>query len=191
VNKLKWKAGNMLYPAPAVMVSCGNQETGYNVITIAWTGTLCTNPPMTYISIRPSRHSYKIIKETGKFVINLTTEALVKATDYCGVRSGAKENKADTMHLTYKMTELGAPLIEESPVNILCTVTEVKELGSHHMFIAEVVGVYVDDQYLDDQEKYHLEVAELMVYAHGTYYGLGKRLGTFGYSVKKKKKGKK
>lgn len=188
MSKLKWKPGNMLYPVPAVMVSCGVEESDYNTITIAWTGTLCTNPPMTYVSIRPSRYSHKIIKETGKFIINLTTEELVKAVDYCGVRSGEKENKAEKMNLTYKMTEIGVPLIEESPVNILCKVTDIKELGSHDMFIAEIVGVYVDEKYLDENDKFHLNEAGLMVYVHGTYRGLGDKLGTFGYSVKKRTK---
>lgn len=187
MNRIKWKAGNMIYPLPAVVVSCGSAPADYNSITIAWTGTVCTNPPMTYISVRPSRHSYKIIKESGVFVINLTTEAMVKGTDYCGVRSGKDEDKAMVAGFTYQATEIGAPLIKESPVNILCQVTEVKELGSHHMFLAEVVGVYVDGQYMDDTDKFHLDQAGLMAYAHGTYYSLGKKLGTFGYSVRKKK----
>lgn len=185
--KIKWKAGNMVYPLPAVMVSCGSCEEEYNVITIAWTGTICTNPPMTYISVRPGRHSYDIIKKTGVYVINLTTEALVRATDYCGVKSGRDEDKAQKTQLTYEATEIGAPLIKESPVNILCEVTEIKALGSHDMFLAKVVGVYVDGEYMDDHDKFHLDKAGLMAYSHGTYYKLGEKLGTFGYSVKKKK----
>lgn len=183
--KIKWKAGNMVYPLPAAMVSCGTKEEDYNIITIAWTGTICTNPAMTYISVRPERHSYKIIKDSGVFVINLTTEKLVKATDYCGVRSGRDEDKASVMGLTYEMTDIGVPMIKESPVNILCEVTEVKALGSHDMFIAKVVGVFVDDQYMDEHKKFHLDKTGIMAYSHGSYYTLGKRLGTFGYSVKK------
>lgn len=186
--KIKWKPGNMVYPLPAVMVSCGTKEEDYNIITIAWTGTICTNPPITYISIRPSRHSYDIIKESGAFVINLTTEELVGATDYCGVKSGRNEDKADEMHLTLTKTEeVAAPLIEESPVNILCEVIEVKAFGSHDMFIAKVVSIYVDDQYLDSNDKFHLDAAKLIAYSHGEYFGLGENLGKFGYSVQKKK----
>lgn len=188
MSKVKWKSGNMVYPVPAVMVSCGSTPETYNAITIAWTGTICTNPAMTYISIRPSRHSYQIIKETGVFVINLTTEALVKATDYCGVRSGRKENKAKHMGFTYEMTEIGAPLIVESPVNILCEVTEIKPLGSHDMFIAKVTAIYADEKYMDEKDKFHLDKTGLISYVHGAYYSLGKKLGTFGYSVKKHKK---
>ena len=187
MSKIKWKAGNMIYPLPAVMVSCGSKPEDYNILTIAWTGTVCTNPPMTYISVRPSRHSYKLIKDSGAFVINLTTEAMVRGTDYCGVRSGKDEDKAKTSGFTYEATEIAAPLIKESPVNILCEVVEIKELGSHDMFLAKVVGVYVDGQYMDDTDKFHLDQAGLMAYAHGTYYSLGKKLGTFGYSVRKKK----
>lgn len=190
MNKLKWKPGNMIYPVPAVLVSCGGKEADYNALTIAWTGTVCTNPAMTYISLRPSRHSYDIIKATGAFVINLTTEAMVRGTDYCGVRSGRDEDKAAKVGFTYSPTEIAAPLINESPVNILCEVTEIKALGSHDMFLAKVVGVYVDGAYMDEQDKFHLEQANLMAYAHGVYYGLGKRLGSFGYSVKKPVKGR-
>lgn len=190
MNKLKWKPGNMIYPVPAVLVSCGAKEGDYNALTIAWTGTVCTNPAMTYISLRPSRHSYDIIKATGAFVINLTTEAMVRGTDYCGVRSGRDEDKAAKVGFTYSPTEIDAPLINESPVNILCEVTEIKALGSHDMFLAKVVGVYVDGAYMDEQEKFHLEQANLMAYAHGVYYGLGKRLGSFGYAVKKPVKGR-
>ncbi len=190
--RIKWKAGNMVYPLPAVMVSCGTKEDDYNVITIAWTGTVCTNPPMTYISVRPSRHSYKIIKDSGVFVINLTTEDVIKATDYCGVRSGKDEDKATKMGLHYEMTEIGgAPLIKECPVNILCKVVEVKELGSHDMFLASVEGIYVDDKYMDEHNKFHLDKAKPIAYSHGAYFGLGKKLGTFGYSVRKKKRLKK
>lgn len=187
MSKLKWKAGNMIYPLPAVIVSCGETEEEYNAITIAWTGTICTNPPMTYISVRPSRHSYPILKRTGAFVINLTTEELVRATDYCGVKSGKDEDKLKTVGLTYEPSDVAAPLIKECPVNIMCEVTEVKELGSHDMFMAKVVGIYVDDKYMDENDKFHLDQANLMAYSHGSYFSLGKKLGTFGYSIRKKK----
>lgn len=188
MEKIKWKAGNMIYPLPAVLVSCGMSEETYNCFTVGWTGTVCTNPAMTYISVRPSRHSHKLIKDSGVFVINLTTESMVKGTDYCGVRSGRDEDKAQKMGFTYETTEIGAPLIKESPVNILCRVVEVKSLGSHDMFLAKVEGIYVDGRYIDDTDKFHLDQAGLMAYSHGTYYSLGKKLGTFGFSVMKKKK---
>lgn len=190
--KINWKPGNMIYPLPAVMVSCGDNKDNYNIITIAWTGTICTNPPMTYISVRPSRHSYDIIKETGEFVINLTKEDLVKAVDYCGVKSGRDIDKFKEMNLTIeKAREVKAPLIKESPVNIECKVKDIVQLGSHDMFTAEVVAINVDDKYLDDNDKFHLDQAGLICYSHGTYYRLGKKLGTFGYSVAKKKSKKK
>lgn len=186
--KIQWKPGNMIYPLPAVMVSCGTEAEIYNIITIAWTGTLCTNPPMTYLSIRPERYSYKIIKETGEFVINLTTERLAKATDYCGVKSGRDINKFEAMKLTpVKGVAVKAPLIAESPVNIECKVTDIKPLGSHDMFMAEVVAVNVDDDYMDEQGKFHLDQAAPICYSHGNYFGLGNKLGSFGFSVAKKK----
>ncbi len=177
----------MLYPLPAVMVSCGAEKENYNIITIAWTGTVCTNPPMTYISVRPERHSYNLIKASGAFVINLTTETLAFATDYAGVRSGAKENKFDVLKLTPEPAmKVNAPVIAECPVNIECRVVEIKELGSHHMFLAEVVNVQVDNRYMDENGKFHLNDTGLIAYSHGTYFSLGKELGTFGYSVRKK-----
>lgn len=186
--KIKWKAGNMIYPLPAVMVSCGATPKQYNIITIAWTGTICTNPPMTYISVRPTRHSYALLKEAGGFVINLTTESLIKATDYAGVRSGAKENKFETLGLTpVQAHHVLAPMILESPVSIECEITEIKALGSHDMFLAKVLAVHVDEKYLDVVGKFHLNNAKLITYSHGTYFGLGQQLGTFGYSVKKNK----
>ncbi len=188
MDKIEWKAGNMIYPLPAVLVSCGMTPETYNCLTIAWTGTVCTNPAMTYISVRPGRHSYNLIKDSGVFVINLTTEAMVKGTDYCGVRSGRDEDKAAKVGFTYEATPIGAPLIKESPVNILCRVVEVKALGSHDMFLAKVEGVYVDGQYMDETDKFRLDQANLLAYSHGTYYGLGKKLGTFGYSIRKKNK---
>ena len=191
MGKIKWKPGNMIYPLPAVMVSCGKDEAEHNIITVAWTGTICTNPPMTYISIKPERHSYEIIKRNKAFVINLTTEALLRATDYCGVRSGKNENKIKKMKLNLIQTEeVRAPLIEESPVNILCEVVEIKKLGSHDMFIAKILSVYVDEKLMDGQGKFHLDAAKLFAYSHGVYYSLGEKLGTFGYSVKKKPKTK-
>ena len=188
--KQTWKPGNMVYPLPAVMVSVGDKEGNTNIITIAWTGTICTNPAMLYISVRPERHSYKMIRESGEFVVNLTTEALAKATDYCGVRSGRDVDKWKEMQLTKgTANELEfAPIIEGCPVNIECKVEEVKELGSHHMFIARVVGVQVDDSYMDETGKFCLNETGLLAYSHGEYLSLGKQVGTFGYSVKKKTK---
>lgn len=185
--KQKWKAGNMIYPLPAVMVSCGTQEAP-NIVTVAWTGTICTNPPMTYISLRPSRYSYDLIKESGYFVINLTTRNLVKATDFCGVRSGRNLDKFKEMKLTANCENVGqVPMIEESPVNVVCKVKEIKPLGSHDLFIADVLEVYVDDQYMDEKGKFHLNKTDLVAYSHGTYLSLGEQLGTFGYSVMKPK----
>ena len=186
--KIQWKPGNMVYPLPAVMVSCADKAGNSNIITIAWTGTVCTNPPMTYISVRPERHSYQMIRETGEFVINLTTTELAFATDFCGVRSGRDVDKFSEMKLTKEQgSVVAAPMIAESPVNIECKVREVQELGSHHMFLADVVAVHVDDQYMDEKQKFDLGMAGLLAYSHGEYYNLGKQVGTFGYSVKKKK----
>ena len=186
--KIEWKPGNMVYPLPAVMVSCADKDGNSNIITVAWTGTVCTNPPMAYISVRPERHSYKMIRETGEFVINLTTKDLAFATDFCGVRSGKEVDKFSEMKLTKeKASVVAAPMIGESPVNIECRVTEVKELGSHHMFLADVAAVHVDDKYMNENQKFELGKAEPVAYSHGEYYGLGELLGTFGYSVKKKK----
>ena len=185
--KTSFKPGTMVYPVPAVMVSCGDQEDNYNIITIAWTGTLCTNPPMTYISVRPERHSYEIIKNTKEFVINLTTEDLVKATDFCGVRSGKDLNKFKEMNLTpVPSTEIKAPAIKESPVNIECVVKDIIPLGSHDMFIAEVVAVHVEEDYIDEKGKFHLDKAKPIAYSHGNYFSLGAELGHFGFSVRKK-----
>ena len=187
--KQTWKPGNMVYPLPAVMVSCGDKEGNTNIITIAWTGTICTNPAMLYISVRPERYSYNMIKESGEFVVNLTTEALAKATDYCGVRSGRDVDKWKETGLTRgKANELTfAPIIAECPVNIECKVTEIKELGSHAMFIAEVVSVQVSDEYINETGKFCLNDTGLMAYSHGEYRSLGQQIGTFGYSVKKRK----
>ena len=179
----------MLYPLPAVMVSCGREGEKPNIITVAWAGTICSDPAMVSISVRPNRYSYDIIRETGEFVINLTTKKLVKATDYCGVRSGRDVDKFAEMHLTPGKAEHPkyAPTIEESPVNIECSVTEVKELGTHHMFLAEVLGVTVDEAYMNENGRFELNSTGLVAYSHGTYFALGEELGTFGYSVRKKK----
>lgn len=187
--KQTWKPGNMVYPLPAVMVSCGDKEGNTNIITIAWTGTICTNPAMLYISVRPERYSYHMIKESGEFVVNLTTEALVRQTDYCGVKSGRDVDKWKETGLTRgKSNELTyAPVIAECPVNIECKVERIEELGSHHMFVANVVSVQIDDQYLDEAGKFCLNQSGLIAYSHGEYHPLGKEIGTFGYSVKKKK----
>ena len=187
-----WKPGNMLYPLPAVMVSVGDKEGNQNILTVAWTGTICTNPPMVYISVRPERYSYQMIKDTGEFVINLTTEKLAKATDYCGVRSGRDTDKWKETGLTPGPAEtlLYAPVIKECPVSIECRVTEIKELGSHHMFLAEVLGVTVDGAYMNENGRFELNSTNLVAYSHGTYFTLGQEIGTFGYSVRKKKSAK-
>ena len=181
----------MVYPLPVVMISCGNEEKP-NIVTVAWTGTICTNPPMTYISLRPSRYSYDLIAESGYFVINLTTRNLTYATDFCGVRSGRDVDKFKEMKLTANYDNVGkVPMIEESPVNIVCKVREIKPLGSHDLFIAEVLEVYVEDAFMDEKGKFHLNDTDLVAYSHGTYLTLGDTLGTFGYSVMKPKKGNK
>ena len=191
--KQVWRGGNMLYPLPAVMVSCANAAGESDIITIAWTGTICTNPPMLYISVRPERHSYHIIRESGEFVVNLTTRKLQRACDWCGARSGRDFDKWAECGLTAEPSaklEL-APVIAESPVNLECKVTEVKELGSHHMFLASVEAVDVEEALLNDAGKLDLARAGLTTYSHGEYYDLGRRLGTFGYSVRKKPASKK
>lgn len=190
MKKQQWKPGNMLYPLPAVMVSCGREGEKPNIITLAWVGTICSDPAMVSISVRPERYSYDIIRETGEFVINLTTRDLAYATDYCGVKSGRDVDKFAELHLhTEKAGKLkAAPLIKESPVNIECRVTEVKELGSHHMFLAEVAAVDVDEAYMDGRGKFQLNETGLLAYSHGEYFTLGKQCGRFGYSVQKKRK---
>ena len=188
MGKQIWKPGNMLYPLPAVMVSTGDTKGNTNILTIAWTGTVCTNPAMAYISVRPERYSYGMLRESGEFVINLTTEKLAWAVDYCGVISGRDMDKWKETGLHKRKAEMleFAPLIRESPVNLECRVTEVKELGSHHMFLAEVKAVHADETYLDKNGRLELNHAGLLVYSHGEYLAAGKKLGTFGYSVKKK-----
>ncbi len=182
-----FKPGNMLYPLPAVMVSVADREGRTNIITVAWAGTICTNPPMVSISVRPSRYSHHMIAETGEYVINLTTRELARAADYCGVRSGRDVDKWKEAGLTPLGSDVvKAPCIAESPVNIECRVVRTEQLGSHDMFIADVAAVHVDDQYMDGKGRFHLEDARPIVYSHGEYYDLGERLGRFGYSVQKK-----
>lgn len=189
-EKQIWKPGNMLYPVPAVMVTVQDAEGKSNIITIAWTGTVCTNPPMLYISVRPERYSYHMLEETGEFVVNMTTKKLAKAADYCGVRSGRDVDKWKETGLTpEKAQAVSVPLIAESPVNIECRVKDVLKLGSHHMFLAEVLAVDVDESLLDMGGRLALEKAEPVVYSHGEYYGLSELMGTFGWSVRKKKRG--
>ena len=189
MGKQTWKAGNMLYPVPAVMVSCQKEGEKPNIITVAWAGTVCTSPAMVSISVRPERYSYDIIKESREFVINLVTKELVYATDYCGVRSGRDVDKFKEMNLTpYESVYVNAPSIKESPVNIECKVNEIKELGSHSMFIADVVGVTVDENYLDEKGKFNINDTGLVMYSHGEYFRLGEKLGKFGYSIQKKRK---
>jgi flavin reductase (DIM6/NTAB) family NADH-FMN oxidoreductase RutF len=192
MTKVDWKPGNMLYPLPAVMVSLGSSPEEYNIITIAWTGTICSDPPMCYISVRPGRHSYEILKKNREFVINLSTKDLAFATDWCGVRSGQQHNKFEAMKLTPgKASVVNAPIIVEAPVNIECKVTEIIPLGTHHMFLAEVVNVKAEDEYLNSKTgTFSLENANLMAYSHGKYYELGKMIGKFGYSVEKKNRKK-
>ena len=187
MSKQSWKPGNMLYPVPAVFVSCSDKEGNDNVLTVAWAGTVCSDPVMLSISVRKERYSYHMIKESGEFVVNLTTKELTRATDYCGVRSGRDEDKFKSMHLTKgKAKKVGAPIIMESPVTIECKVRQILELGSHDMFLAEVVNVQVSEEYIDEKGSFHLNDAKLLAYSHGEYYSLGEKMGTFGYSVRKK-----
>lgn len=181
-----WKPGNMLYPLPAVLVTVADQKGKDNVFTVAWTGTVCSDPAMVYISVRPSRHSYDMIKETGQFVINLTTEKLAKATDYCGVKSGRDEDKFEKMNLTKQSARyVKAPLLKDSPVNIECEVVDVTSLGTHDMFLAKVLCVHADKEYMDSNGKFDLAMAKPLVYSHGQYYSIGKKLGRFGFAVRK------
>ncbi len=187
MSKVSWKPGNMLYPLPAVLVTCRDKQGNDNVLTIAWTGTICSDPAMLYISVRPERYSYPMIRETGEFIVNLTTEELLKATDYCGVRSGRDEDKFRAAGLTKgEAQQVNAPIIMESPVNIECKVKEIVPLGSHDMFIAEVVNVQVSDEYMNENGTFDLSAAKPLAYSHGRYYEMGAELGSFGYSVRKK-----
>lgn len=187
--KQNFKPGTMIYPLPAVLVSCGATPEEYNVLTISWTGTICSNPPMCYVSIRPERHSYDIIKRTGAFVINLTNRDMEFATDFCGVKSGRECNKFEMANLTPQKAEfVDAPIILESPVSIECKVVEVKPLGSHDMFIAEVVNVVVEDSYLQENGQLDMAAMNLLAYNHGQYFDVTNPRGFFGWSIRKKKK---
>ena len=186
--KVEWKSGTFVYPIPAVMVTSGDMEHS-NIMTVAWTGILNTNPAIVYISVRPERYSYNLIKETGEFVINLTTEKLAFATDWCGVRSGKDYDKFKEMHLTKeKANHVKCPIIKESPVAIECKVIDIKEYGSHHTFIAEVLSIDADDKYIDEKGAFDISKCDLIAYANGGYYSLDKKLGKFGFSVQKKNK---
>ena len=186
--KRSFKPGTMIYPLPAVMVTVGSTPEEYNIITVAWVGTLCSNPPMCYISVRPERHSWELLKRNMEFVINLTTAELAKATDWCGVRSGKDYNKFAEMHLTPGKAEIvHAPIIEEAPLSIECRVKDVIPLGSHDMFVADVVNVLADERYYNQEtDKFELAASDPLVYVHGGYYHLGDRIGKFGWSVEKK-----
>ena len=192
MSKQKWKGGALIAPVPPAMISCGSDEAGNtNIITIAWTGIINTNPPKTYISVRPSRHSYNIIKNSGEFAINLTTKELVRHADFCGIYTGAKVDKFQKCALHKEnATEISCPLIEESPLSLECKVIDIVPLGTHDMFIADIVAVDVDEKLIDKEGKLRLDKAGLAAFAHGEYFALGEKLGTFGFSVKKKKKRK-
>ena len=191
MGKIDFKPGNMLYPLPAVLVTVRDAEGRDNMLTIAWVGTVCINPPMLYISVRPERYSYHALKDSGEFVVNLTTADMARAVDYCGVRSGKDVDKFEVTGLTRRdAAKVNVPVIEDSPVNIECRVRDVLELGSHHMFLADVVHVTVDDRYMDEKGTFHLERANPLVYSHGIYCDIGNFIGTFGYSVRKRKKKK-
>ena len=188
MSKVTWKSGTFIYPLPAVMVSCGTMEES-NIITVAWTGIINTDPAMCYISVRPTRHSYEMIKKTGEFVINLTTKDLAYATDWCGVKSGANVDKFKEMKLTKeKANFVNCPMIKESPVSVECKVKEIRELGSHHMFVAEILGINADEKYINENGAFDISKCDLIAYSNGNYYSLGKKIGRFGFSVQKKKK---
>ncbi len=192
MSKINWKGSTLLSPVPPTMVSCGDIDGENNIITIAWTGIINSQPPKTYISVRPQRHSYNMIKESGEFVINLTTVPLARAADYCGVYTGAKVDKFEKCKLTReRASQVKCPMIAESPLSLECKVTDVVELGSHHMFLADIVAVNVAEEYIGEDGKLCLERAELCAYAHGDYFALGKKLGKFGFSAAKKKTRKK
>lgn len=188
MSKVTWKSGTFIYPLPAVMVSCGTMEES-NIITVAWTGIINTDPAMCYISVRPTRHSYEMIKKTGEIVINLTTKDLAYATDWCGVKTGAKVDKFKEMKLTKeKANFVNCPMIKESPVSVECKVKEIRELGSHHMFVAEILGINADEKYINENGAFDISKCDLIAYSNGNYYSLGKKIGRFGFSVQKKKK---
>lgn len=186
--KKSFKPGTMIYPLPAVLVSCGATPDEYNVMTASWTGTVCSNPPMCYVSIRPERYSYDIIKRTGCFVINLTNKDLARAADFCGVRSGRDMDKFKEAGITPGKAEVvAAPIVEESPVSIECRVVDIRPLGSHDMFLAEVVNVLVDAKYIDENDKLDMAAMDLIAYTHGEYFDVSNPKGFFGWSVRKKK----
>ena len=188
MSRQTWKPGNMLYPVPAVMVSCQRPGEKPNILTVAWAGTVCSDPVMVSISVRPERYSYPIIKETGEFAINLVTKDLTFATDYCGVKSGRDVDKFEKMKLTPVALEgISAPGIDESPLILACRVKDVQALGSHDLFLAEVVSVSINESYMDPTGKFRLNDTDLMAYSHGEYFRLGEKLGKFGYSVQKRK----
>jgi len=190
MSRTIWKSGTFIYPLPAVLVTSGDMKNS-NIMTVAWTGIINTNPAMCYISVRPERFSYNMIKESGEFVINLTNKKLAFATDWCGVRSGSKYDKFKEMKLTKeKAKNVKCPIIKESPVAIECKVKEIKELGSHHMFVAEILSIDADDKYIDENGAFDISKCDLITYANGGYYALSKKIGKFGYSVQKRKKGK-
>ncbi len=188
MSKVFWKGGTILAPLPAVLVTTGTMEKS-NIITIAWTGIINTHPPMTYISVRPERYSYNMIKDTGEFVINLVTSAMCKTVDFCGVRSGKNNDKYKLCGLhKEEAVNVSCPIISESPLSLECKVVEIKSLGSHDMFIAEIVGVDIEEKFVDSKGKLNLQQAGLLAYSHGEYFSLGRKLGDFGYSVRKKKR---
>lgn len=186
-----WKSGTFLYPLPAALITCGDMEHA-NIMTVAWTGIINTNPAMCYISVRPERYSYNIIKQNKEFVIHLTNEKLAYATDWCGVKTGAKVDKFKELHLTKEKAKfVKCPIIKESPVAVECKVKEIKELGSHHMFVAEILSIDADEAYIDEKGAFDISKCNLIAYSNGHYYSLGKKIGRFGFSVQKKKKRKK
>ncbi len=186
MGKQSWKPGNMLYPVPAVLITAADKDGRANIFTVAWTGTVCSDPPMVSISVRPERYSHHMIEETQEFVINLTTRDLVYATDYCGVKSGRDVDKIKEMDLHLISGEkVKAPLLAESPVNLECRVKQTLRLGTHDMYLAEVVAVHADEKYMDEKGRFSLDLAQPIAYSHGGYYLLGEKLGTFGYSVRK------
>ena len=187
MSRQSWKPGNMLYPVPAVLVTVADKQGVPNIFTVAWAGTVCSDPPMVSISVRPERYSHQMIEDTGEFVINLTTKALAYAVDYCGVKSGRDTDKFKDMNLNLLTAEkVKAPLLKESPVNIECHVKDVLRLGTHDMYVAEVAIVHADEAYMDEKGRFMFEKAEPIAYSHGSYYALGEKLGTFGYSVRKR-----
>ena len=187
MSRQSWKPGNMLYPGPAVLITAADKRGNANVFTVAWTGTVCSDPPMVSISVRPERYSHHMIEETGEFVINLTTRNLTRAVDYCGVKSGRDTDKFKDMNLSILSADkVKAPLIKESPVNMECCVKQTLRLGTHDMYMAEVVAVHADETYMDEKGRFLFENADPIAYSHGSYFTLGEKLGTFGYSVKKR-----